>query len=123
MHYISRILIILAVLVFAQNAEALPPTRRNGKEKTDKKERAATIKLTERAKSQYPVSDTPQEVDWRRDIYRTLNLEAEENATLYYPVEPMGKSVNLFTLLFRLILSEDITAYKYNLDGYESFSE
>lgn len=123
MHYISRILIILAVLVFAQNAEAQPPTRRNGKEKTEKKESAATIRLTERAKSQYPVSDTPQEVDWRRDIYRTLNLEAEENATLYYPVEPMGKSVNLFTLLFRLILSEDITAYKYNLDGYESFAE
>jgi gliding motility associated protien GldN len=35
----------------------------------------------------------------------------------------MGESMNLFTLLFRLILSGDITAYKYNLDGYESFTE
>ena len=35
----------------------------------------------------------------------------------------IGESVNLFTLLFRLILSGDITAYKYNLDGYESFTE
>ncbi|MBR2318854.1 MAG: gliding motility protein GldN [Bacteroidaceae bacterium] len=123
MHYISRILIIIAVLVFAQNADAQPPTRRNGKDNTEKREKAAAVTLTERAKSQYPVSDIPQEVDWRRDIYRSLDLEAEENATLYYPVEPMGESINLFTLLFQLILSEDITAYKYNLDGYESFVE
>ena len=35
----------------------------------------------------------------------------------------MDESINLFTLLFRLVLSGDITAYKYNLDGYESFIE
>ncbi len=123
MHYISRILTILAVLIIAQNVDAQPPTRRNNKENTEKRENQASVKLTERAKAQYPVSDTPQEVDWKRDIYRTLNLETEENATLYYPVEPMGESINLFTLLFNLVLSEEITAYKYNLDGYESFIE
>ena len=123
MHYISRILIIMAVILFAQNAEAQPPTRKNTKENTEKKESLATATLTERAKSQYPSSSISQEVDWKREIYRSLNLEVEENATLYYPVEPMGESMNLFTLLFRLILSGDITAYKYNLDGYESFIE
>ena len=123
MRYISKILIILAVLVIAQNADAQPPTRRNNKGNTEKKESKATVALTERAKSQYPVSNVPQEVDWRRDIYRSLDLETEENATLYYPVEPMDESINLFTLLFRLVLSGDITAYKYNLDGYESFIE
>lgn len=122
MHYISRILIVLAVLVFAQNANAQPPTRRGGNN-TEKKENAANIKLTERAKAQYPNAVVSEEVDWKRDIYRSINLDVEENATLYYPVEPMGESVNLFTLLFRLILSGDITAYKYNLDGYESFTE
>ena len=122
MHYISRILIVLAVLVFAQNASAQPPTRRGGNN-TEKKENAANIKLTERAKAQYPNAVVSEEVDWKRDIYRSINLDVEENATLYYPVEPMGESVNLFTLLFRLILSGDITAYKYNLDGYESFTE
>ena len=123
MHYISRILILLAVILFAQNAEAQPPTRRNDNGNTEKKESMATVKLTERAKSQYPSNSISQEVDWKRDIYRALNLEVEENATLYYPVEPMGESMNLFTLLFHLILSEDIIAYKYNLDGYESFIE
>lgn len=122
MHYISRILIVLAVLVFAQNANAQPPTRRGGNN-TEKKENAANIKLTERAKAQYPNAVVSEEVDWKRDIYRSINLDVEENATLYYPVEPIGESVNLFTLLFRLILSSDITAYKYNLDGYESFTE
>ena len=122
MHYISRILIVLAVFVFAQNANAQPPTRRGGNN-TEKKESAVNIKLTERAKAQYPGMDVSEDVDWKRDIYRSLNLEVENNATLYYPVEPMGESVNLFTLLFRLILSGDITAYKYNLDGYESFTE
>lgn len=122
MHYISRILIVLAVLVFTQNANAQPPTRR-GSNNTEKKESAMNIKQTERAKAQYPNIATPEDVDWKRDIYRSINLEVENNATLYYPVEPMGESVNLFTLLFRLILSGDITAYKYNLDGYESFTE
>ena len=121
MHYISRILILLAIVVIAQNANAQPPTRRG--EKTEKKESAANIKLTERAKAQYPGTVAPEDVDWKREIYRSLNLEVEENATLYYPVEPMGESVNLFTLLFQLVLSGDITAYKYNLDGYELFTE
>lgn len=122
MHYISRILIVLAIFVFAQNADAQPPTRRSGNN-TEKKESAVNIQLTERAKAQYPNTTVSEDVDWKRDIYRALNLEVEANATLYYPVEPMGESVNLFTLLFRLILSGDITAYKYNLDGYESFTE
>ena len=122
MHYISRILIVLAFFVFALNANAQPPTRR-GKNTTEKKESAVNIKLTERTKAQYPNSSVPKDVDWRRDIYRSINLDVENNATLYYPVEPMGESVNLFTLMFRLVLSGDITAYKYNLDGYESFTE
>jgi gliding motility associated protien GldN len=122
MHYISRILIVLALFVFALNANAQPPTRR-GQNTTEKKESAVNIKLTERAKAQYPDIAVSEDVDWRRDIYRSLNLEVEDNATLYYPVEPIGEKVNLFTLLFRLVLSGDITAYKYNLDGNESFTE
>ena len=122
MHYISRILTVLAVLILTLNANAQPPTRR-GSNNTAKKESAVNIQLSERAKTQYPTLSVSEEVDWKRDIYRSLDLKLEENATLYYPVEPMGGNVNLFTLLFRLVLSGDITAYKYNLDGNESFTE
>ena len=67
MHYISRILIVLAIFTFAQTADAQPPTRRGGNN-TEKKESAVNIKLTERAKAQYPNTTVSEEVDWKRDI-------------------------------------------------------
>ena len=122
MHYISKLLIVLAIVLVAQNTYAQPPARRNDS-KSVQKESDGSINLTERAKSQYPVTTTPQEVDWKREVYRAINLENESNASLYYPVEPMGDSMNLFTLLFKNILNGNITAYTYNLDGYESFTD
>ena len=70
----------------------------------------------------FPTSDEmPQDVVWRRDIYRQLDLLEDANAPLYYPVEPHGKEQNLFTYLFRLFLSGRIPVYTYKLDGNESF--
>ena len=122
MQYISRLLIIAAVAFVANTANAQPPARK-GNNSTKKTETTAVVELTERAKSQYPVAQTPQEVDWKREIYRSLNLENEKNASLYYPVEQIGNSCNLFTLLFNNILKGNITAYQYNLDGVEQFTE
>ena len=122
MQYISRILIIAAVALFAQTANSQPPARQ-GNQQSKKAEKSVVVELTERAKSQYPVSQTPQEVDWKREIYRSLNLENEKNASLYYPVEQIGNNCNLFTFLFNNILKGNITAYKYNLDGIEQFTE
>ena len=65
----------------------------------------------------------PEDVVWKRDIYRSLDLTKDKNAPLYYPVEPMGRQVNLFTYLFRLMLTGRISAYTYKLDGVESFDE
>ncbi|MBR5592948.1 MAG: gliding motility protein GldN [Bacteroidaceae bacterium] len=123
MQYISRILIIAAMVLVAQTADAQPPARKGDNKKSNKAETTAVVELTERAKSQYPVSQTPQEVDWKREIYRSLNLENEKNAPLYYPVEQIGNNCNLFTFLFNNILKGSITAYKYNLDGIEQFTE
>ena len=123
MQYISRILIIAAVALFAQTANSQPPARQSNNQKGKKAETTAVVELTERAKSQYPVTQTPQEVAWKREIYRSLNLENEKNASLYYPVEQTGNNCNLFTFLFNNILKGSITAYKYNLDGVEQFTE
>ena len=123
MHYISKILIVMAVMLVAQNSMAQPPTRKVNTTEKKKGSTATSPQVTERAKSQYPGTVTPQEVDWKREVYRTLDLEVEQNASLYYPVEPIGESMNLFTLLFNNILKGNITAYAYNLDGYESFTE
>ena len=65
----------------------------------------------------------PEDVVWKRDIYRQLDLMRDKNAPMYYPVEPVGRQVNLFTYLFRLILTGRVQAYTYKLDGNESFEE
>ena len=123
MQYISRILVIAMIAFVAQTAGAQPPARKGDNKKSNKAEKTAVVELTERAKSQYPVAQTPQEVDWKREIYRSLDLENEKNASLYYPVEQIGNQCNLFTFLFNNILKGNITAYKYNLDGVEQFTE
>lgn len=126
MQYISRLLIVVSFLLVAQASVAQPPARQKEKAKKERKKEgnpAAVASLSQRAKSQYPGTVVPQEVEWKRDVYRVLDLEKEKNASLYYPVVPTGNSINLFTFLFNNILSGNITAYEYNLDGYESFTE
>lgn len=64
-----------------------------------------------------------EDVVWRRDIYRTINLTDDANAGLYYPVEAVGTQMNLFTYLFKLMMRGKINAYEYRLDGNEVFNE
>ena len=79
--------------------------------------------MTERAKIAFPTQQKmPEDVVWRRDLYRLLDLTKDENGGLYYPVEPVGSQMNLFTYLFKLILSGQVTAYEYRLDGNEVFT-
>ena len=76
--------------------------------------------MTQRMQIMYPTAvDMPEEVVWRRDIYREIDLSEEENAGLYDPVEPQGKRMNLFTYVFKLALNGYIPVYEYNLDGNE----
>lgn len=124
MKYISKLVLLAAISLMGQYAVAQPPARAKERSKKEATQKAApAVKMTDRAKSQYPTTTTPQEVAWKRDIYRSLDLQKEKNASLYYPVEPMGNSVNLFTYIFRLILDGSVSAYTYNLDGYESFTQ
>ena len=124
MKYISKLIVVIAISLLGQYAVAQPPAREREKAKKEQKTAtAAIVNMSERAKNQFPTLVVPQEVVWKRDIYRSLDLKKEKNASLYYPVEPMGQSVNLFTYIFRLILEGSVNAYTYNLDGYESFTE
>lgn len=116
-----RILFIAITACLALQTAAQPPRRRaEQQKKEEKKEAASSVALSERAKLQYNVGTAmPDEVVWKRDVYRTLDLEKDQNAVLYYPVEPMEGRMNLFTLLFKLLLSDEIPAYEYRLDGTE----
>lgn len=78
--------------------------------------------ISQRALISFPTQQTMQEdVVWRRDIYREIDLTEDANSGLYYPVEPVGSQMNLFTYMFKLMLSGQVPAYEYRLDGNESF--
>ena len=65
----------------------------------------------------------PADAAWRRDIYRSIDLTQDANATLYYPLEQEGDQINLFTYIFRLIMRGQIKAYAYTLSGNEKFDD
>ena len=117
---LKSLLAIAALVLCAQGAMAQPKSRIA---QTDADKKAETS-LSERAKAQYTAQmPAPTDVVWKRDIYRTLDLTKEKNAALYYPVEPLGDRVNLFTLIIRLVADGKVPAYEYRSDGNELFTE
>jgi len=103
---------------FAQNTQR--PTRQRASETvTDN-----MPGLTERARIKNEVaSKAPEHIVWLREMYRIIDLENENNAALYFPVQPMGDRMNLFTTIFKLLADGKITAYNYLMDRQEVFVE
>ena len=121
----KRILIIIAATLLTGSVTFAQPAKRRTAVTTNTSATTTAAKQNhDRAALQFPTSASmPEDVVWKRDIYRQLDLMNDKNAPMYYPVEPIGKQVNLFTYLFRLIQTGRITAYTYKLDGNESFEE
>ena len=118
----KKIFMLLMLAGVTLGISAQPEARRQAQQKAQQKSNANN--MTTRAQIMFPTTASMDEdVVWRRDIYRELNLNDDANAPLYYPVEPLGNQVNLFTYMFKLILSGRIKAYQYKLDGNESFSD
>ena len=111
-------------LISTQSVWGQPTKRRSTTSNAVARKGQPAEQKTDRASLMFPVSeDMPEDVVWRRDIYRQLDLTADKNAPLYYPVEPNDRQVNLFTYIFRLFLANRIPVYTYKLDGNESFAE
>lgn len=114
----QRILCVLLGVCLCGLVVAQPAKRR-----VASRDARTMAKPVDRASLQFPTSvQMPEDVVWRRDIYRQLDLTLDKNAPLYYPVEPSAGQVNLFTYLFDLLLTGKITAYEYRLDGNEAFT-
>lgn len=62
-----------------------------------------------------------EDIVWKRDVYRILDLNVAENAPLYYPVEASADRMNLFSAIFEAIAKGNVAAYEY-LDGREVFT-
>ena len=119
----KRLLFILTITLAVTSAVAQPTARREA-EKQAAAARQSAPGLSRRAQLMFPTAiDMPEDVVWRRDIYREIDLNQDANAGLYYPVEPIDKQLNLFTYVFKLALNGYIPVYEYRLDGNEVFSE
>lgn len=117
-----QILLLFVLLSFPTGIFAQPKARRLAQQQAAQKSNANNI--TNRAKIMFPTSSTMDEnVVWRRDIYRELDLAQSANAGLYYPVEPTDGEMNLFTCIFKLMMRGSIKVYEYRLDGNEVFSD
>jgi gliding motility associated protien GldN len=119
-YYISFFVLLFA---FAQESFAQDQPRRT-RQRPSEVDSTSVVNLTERAKIKNEVeSQKPTHIVWERLIYRTIDLTKEENnAALYYPVQPQGDRQNLFTLIFKLLADGKISAYNYS-DAGEVFAE
>ena len=120
---VTMLSLLLCQLSFVEST-AQPKQRRNQQTQQAQQGQQQTAQsgqgMTQRMRIQYPTAlDMPEDVVWRRDIYREIDLTEEANAGLYYPAEPIGRQLNLFTYVFKLALNGYISVYEYNLDGNE----
>ncbi len=76
--------------------------------------------MQQRFDSTPDVGDADKE--WMRVIYRQLDLDRAANAPLYYPVDIIDGEENLFRIIMRLLMADQIKAYEY-LDGREIFTD
>ena len=121
----KRILFISTLVLMVSAAVAQPPQRRAEQQAQQQaKQNAASSAMSMRAQISFPTAvEMPEEVVWRRDIYREISLEDDANGGLYYPVEPQGKQLNLFTYIFKLALNGYIPVYEYPTDGSDVFTD
>jgi len=130
MHKIFKIaLAALAILVvspdlIAQEQSTGSVVRRGGRDRKAEQSQAGP-QVTERMQSFYSDTDNSlSEADrqWMRVIYRSLDLDKDKNAALYFPEEPIEGQENLFRIIMRLLADNTIPAYEY-LDGREIFTD
>lgn len=118
----KRLLFLTIIALAGLSAAAQPKVRRA--QAAAKKAQTVSGQMTRRAQLMFPTAiEMPEDVVWRRDIYREIDLMQDANAGLYYPVEPIGRQLNLFTYVFKLALNGYIPVYEYRLDGNEVFTD
>ena len=123
-----RLIFIIMIGCFCMAAQAQPEARRQQQQAQAAKKSNAN-NMTTRAQISFPTeAKMAEDVVWRRDVYRELDLNDDANAGLYYPTEPVGTQMNLFTYLFKLIMAGPrhggIAAYSYDVNsGNERFDE
>ena len=114
-------IILLAACALPGVMSAQPAARRQQQQQAAQQQAG---QLSTRAQISFPTQAAMDEdVVWRRDIYREIDITQDANAGLYYPTEPIGSQMNLFTYIFKLVMRRSVPAYEYRLDGNEVFDK
>ncbi|MBQ8096625.1 MAG: gliding motility protein GldN [Prevotella sp.] len=124
----KRLLFLLMITLSVGTIVAQPKKSRvqQTQQAQQAKKQGSSSSMTSRMQISYPVAlDVPEEVVWRRDLYREIDLNDEANSGLYYPVQPIDKQMNLFTYIFKLAQNNYIPIYEYSTanDGQDDFSD
>lgn len=114
--YISAILLATS---FTFNADAQVVKKKKAGENETQKSAQVSDRMQARFEEK-KASDS--DLQWQRVIYRSLDLNVEENMPLYYPEEPCSEGMNLFYIIIKHISDNSLAAYEY-LDGREMFTE
>lgn len=127
MNIYRRILPIIALAAIATVSIAQVENgggvrRRTEKEKKQEEKNGLTG-VTDRMQGFYEAKPTHEaDLEYMRQIYRTIDLNQPENAPLYFPEDVIDGQENLFRLMFRLVTEGKLPAYEY-LDGREVFTD
>ena len=99
------------------------PTKKTTPKKTGTQpsEVAEGMTLRQQAFAEYQRQE-PQYVPWQHVVYRELDMNVGDNASLYYPIEPTDGMTNLFRVIMDALCTGQLKAYEY-LDGREMFTE
>ena len=73
------------------SAQAPVVNRPSSATSATKKSSADPLTGASRAALEFPTQGAmPEDVAWRRDVYKVLDLASDRNAVLYFPEEPQG---------------------------------
>ena len=119
-----------SIFNFQSSISSAQPKQRRAQQKTEQQQqqqkKSSSSAMSIREQIYFPTAvEMPEDVVWRRDIYREIDLTKDENAGLYYPVQPEGKQMNLFTYIFKLAQNNYIPIYEYSIanDGADVFTD
>ena len=117
-------LLFLIMIVLMSGPVMSQPQRSRVQPAEQQQKKSPSSAMSMRAQLTFPTAvEMPEDVVWRRDIYREIDLAEDANAGLYFPVEPQGKQLNLFTYIFKLAQNGYVPVYEYPTDGSDNFSD
>lgn len=125
MKKIYRLGLILVLALVASQVQAQTESLRDRLAKRKQQQEQAQNSLPKvSVRTQMANAEQGQDASnasWMREVYRYLDITEGRNAALSYPVQPIGDRMNLYTMIFKLMAADNLTAYDY-LDGKEIFT-